>query len=82
MADTVNNSDKNSAGKNKDNKNTGKKQSFLKGLKKEFKKVTFPDSKETAKQTTSVIIISVVLGLIIALMDTVIQYGVNWLTTF
>ena len=81
MADTVNNSDKNSAGKNKD-KNTGKKQSFLKGLRKEFKKVTWPDSSDVAKQTTSVIVVSVVLGLLIALMDTVIQYGVNWLTTF
>ncbi len=84
MADTevLKATDKNSAGNNNDNKNTGKKQSFVKGLKKEFKKVTWPDGNETVKQTTAVIVVSLVLGLIIALMDTVIQYGVNWLTTF
>lgn len=61
---------------------TKKKPSFFKGLKKEYKKVTWPDKTATAKETTAVVVISIVMGVIIALMDIVIQSGVNWLTTF
>ena len=61
---------------------TKKKTSFFKGLKKEFKKVVWPDKKDITKQTTAVLIISLVLGLIITLLDTIIQYGVDFLTTF
>lgn len=59
-----------------------KKTSFFKGLKKEFRKVTWPDKKETTKQTTAVVVISLVMGVIIALMDLIIQFGVDKLTTF
>lgn len=62
--------------------NTKKKTSFFKGLKKEFKKVVWPDKKDITKQTTAVLVISLVLGLIITLLDTIIQYGVDFLTTF
>ena len=62
--------------------NTKKKKSFFKGLKKEFKKVVWPDKKDITKQTTAVLVISLVLGLIITLLDTMIQYGVDFLTTF
>ena len=61
---------------------TKKKASFFKGLKKEFKKVTWPDKHETAKQTTAVALVSIVVGLIIVFFDTIIQFGVEWLTTF
>lgn len=61
---------------------TKKKTSFFKGLKKEFKKVVWPDKKDITKQTTAVLVISLVLGLIITLLDTIIQYGVDFLTTF
>ena len=61
---------------------TVKKTSFFKGLKKEFKKVSWPDKKEITKETTAVIVISLIVGALIALMDTVIQYGVDFLTTF
>ena len=58
-----------------------KKPSFFKGLKKEFKKVTWPDKQATAKETTAVVIISIIMGVIIALMDMVVQIGVDWITT-
>ena len=61
---------------------TKKKANFFKGLKKEFRKVTWTDKTETAKQTTAVVVVSVAVGLIIALLDTLIQYGVDFLTTF
>ena len=55
--------------------------SFFKGVKTEFKKITWPDRKATLKQSIAVVAISVVLGVIIALLDYVIKYGVNFLTS-
>lgn len=53
---------------------------FFKGVKTEFKKISWPDKTTLLKQSVVVITISIVLGLLITLMDTVIQYGVNLLT--
>ena len=58
------------------------KKSWFKGLKAEFKKVIWPDRKSVARQTIAVVSVSVVVGLIIALMDWVIQYGVDFLIGF
>ena len=55
------------------------KESFFKGLSAEFKKIIWPDKKSLARQTTSVVIVSVVMGLVIALLDYFIQYGVDFL---
>ena len=55
---------------------------FFKGLKIEFKKITWPDKESTFKQSVAVVAISVVVGVIIAILDYVIQYGVNILTSF
>ena len=54
-----------------------KKPSFFKGVKAEFKKITWPDKTSLMKQTVAVISVSVVVGVVIALMDFIIQYGVN-----
>jgi len=53
---------------------------FFKGIKTEFKKISWPDKTTLLKQSIVVVTISIVLGLLITLMDTVIQYGVNFLT--
>ena len=55
---------------------------FFKGLKAEFKKISWPDRQSTLKQSIAVVVISVVVGLIIAILDYVIKYGVNFLTSF
>ena len=55
--------------------------SFFKGVKSEFKKIAWPDRTSTLKQSIAVVAISVVLGIIIALLDYVIKYGVNFLTS-
>ena len=55
--------------------------SFFKGVKAEFKKITWPDRNSTLKQSVAVVAISVVVGIIIALLDYVIKYGVNFLTS-
>ena len=62
-------------------KSEARKESFWKGVKTEFKKIAWPDRKETVKQSVAVLCVSVVLGLIITFLDTLIQYGINFLTS-
>ncbi len=53
------------------------KENWFTGLKAEFHKIIWPTKEALVKQTTAVVITSVILGLIIALLDTLFQYGVN-----
>ena len=53
------------------------KKSFFKGLKSEFKKISWPDKDTLLKQSTAVVIISIVLGLMITAIDWCIQFGVD-----
>ena len=55
------------------------KTSWFKGLQAEFKKIVWPDKKTLVKQTTAVVSVSVVLGIIIAIVDFIAQYGVDLL---
>lgn len=67
-------------GKTNNSQNQSKPVSFFEGVKAEFKKVIWPDKMEIVKQTITVSVVSIVLGLLIALIDTIVQYGVNFLT--
>jgi preprotein translocase subunit SecE len=58
-----------------------KKAGFFKGVKSEFKKISWPDKNSTFKQSVAVVSISIVVGIIIAILDYLIQYGVNFITT-
>ncbi len=58
---------------------TTQKSDWLSGLKAEFRKIIWPTKEQLAKETTAVVIVSVILGLIIALLDFIIQYGVDFL---
>ena len=51
----------------------------MKGLKSEFNKIVWADSKHVSKQTTAVVVASVVVALIIIAVDAVINYGVEFL---
>ena len=55
------------------------KASWFSGVKAEFSKIVWPEQKSVVRQTIAVVAVSVVMGLIIALIDWVIQYGVNFL---
>ena len=57
-----------------------KKPSFFKGVKAEFKKISWPDKNKLFKQSVAVVCISVVLGMIITLIDTILQFCINFLT--
>lgn len=58
-----------------------KRPSFFKGVKSEFKKIIWPDKKATLKQSVAVVAISVVVGVIIAIIDYIAKCGVNFLTS-
>jgi len=53
------------------------KKSWFDGLKAEFKKIIWPDQKSLVKQTGAVVAVSIVLGIMIAIMDFIFQHGVD-----
>ena len=55
------------------------KTSWFTGLKAEFDKIIWPDKKSLSRQTAAVVAVSIVLGLIIAVLDVIIKYGVDTL---
>lgn len=58
------------------------KKSWFDGLKAEFRKIIWPSQQDIAKQTTAVVAVSIVLGIIIALLDFIVQHGVDFLVNF
>ena len=61
------------------NKENAPKVNWFDGLKAEFAKIIWPDKKSLGRQTVTVVIISVILGIIIAILDYAIQHGVDFL---
>ena len=60
--------------------NNKEKTGFVQGLKAEFQKIIWPDKATLGKQAVAVTIVSIVLGTVIALLDTVMQYAINLIT--
>ena len=60
-------------------KDTQKKASFFKGVQAEFKRVIWPDGKTLGKQTAAVVVVSVILGAVIAVVDIIAQFGIDLL---
>ncbi len=52
---------------------------FLKGVKGEFHKISWETRENVTKQTISVVVVSFVLGVIIAVLDMILQYGVDFI---
>ena len=50
-----------------------------KGLKTEFKKIVWPDQETVTKQTIAVLAVSIALGLIIAILDLIIKFGLSFI---
>ena len=55
------------------------KKNWFKGLKAEFKKIIWPDKKTLIKETVAVTGFSIIVGIIIAIVDALIQYGIDFL---
>ena len=47
---------------------------FFKGVKAEYSKIVFPNLDTLKKQTTAVIVISIIIGVLIFLLDLVMKY--------
>ncbi len=54
-----------------------KKSSRWAAIKTEFSKIIWPDAPSVARQTTAVVLVTLVTGFIILILDYVIQYGVE-----
>lgn len=54
---------------------------LLQNVSIEFKKIIWPDKNTMFKQSIAVVAISIVLGIIIAAIDALAKYGVNFLTS-
>ena len=63
----------------KEKKEKAPKKSWFDGLKAEFGKIIWPDQKSIGKQTAAVLSVSVVLGVLITIIDMIVQYGVDFL---
>ncbi len=63
-----------------DSSKKGNKKGFFDGVKVEFKKISWPDQTSIIRQTVAVVAISLVLGVIITILDFIVQYGVSFLT--
>jgi len=53
------------------------KKSWFDGLKAEFRKIIWPTRDDIQKETTAVVVVSVILGVIIAVLDFIVQHGVD-----
>ena len=51
---------------------SSKKKNWFAGLKTEFKKIIWADNKTLAKQTSVVVVVTAVLGVLISLIDSVV----------
>ncbi len=55
------------------------KKSWFKGVQSEFKKIIWPDKTTLAKETVAVIVCSVAIGVLIAVIDAILKYGIDFL---
>ena len=58
---------------------TKSKTSFWSGLKQQWNKIIWQSPDSVGKQSTAVIAVSLVVGLIIVVLDKIINYGVDFL---
>ena len=54
-----------------------KKNSFFRSVKAEFNRVVWPDKDRVIKETTAVVVVTVILGAVIALLDFLIKLGLD-----
>jgi preprotein translocase subunit SecE len=52
---------------------------WFKGLKAEFHNIIWPDKRTLTRETAAVVVVSVLLGMIIAALDFVIRFGLEFI---
>lgn len=63
----------------KDKSENQNKTSWFDGLKSEFRKITWPSKEQIGKETTAVVGVTVVAAILIAVIDTLVKYGIDFL---
>lgn len=58
-------------------KKSAPKKSWWDGVKSEYRKIIWPDKTDLAKQTAAVVVVSAVLGVLITIIDFIVQNGVD-----
>ncbi len=56
-----------------------KKTSWFKGVKAEFKRISWPTKDTLTKETVAVVFISVLLGVIITVIDLIVRTGIEFI---
>ena len=59
-------------------KNSGL-QDFFKGLKTEYNKIIFPARQDIIKETTATIVVSLLVGALIAVLDLIMKTGLGFI---
>ncbi len=59
-------------------KNSGL-QDFFKGLKSEYNKIIFPTRQDIIKETTATIVVSLLVGALIAVLDLIMKTGLGFI---
>lgn len=52
---------------------------FIEGVKAEFKKIIWPTQEDVTKETISVISVTLGIGVIIAVLDFIIKWGLSFI---
>ena len=55
------------------------KKSWFAGLKAEFKKIIWPNKERLTKEASLVVVVSIILGILIAILDMGLQYGIQFI---
>lgn len=61
-----------------DNKASGVK-GFIDGLKTEYNKIIFPTKQDVVKETCSTVVVSFLIGLVIAVLDLIMKTGLGFI---
>jgi len=62
-----------------DEKKSSSIQGFFKGLKTEFNKIIFPNRQDIVKETTATIVVSLLIGVVIAVLDLIMKTGLGFI---
>ena len=54
-------------------------QDFFKGLKTEYNKIIFPTRQDIIKETTATIVVSLLVGALIAVLDLIMKTGLGFI---
>ena len=60
-------------------KKEGKISGFWNGLKAEFKRIIWPDKASVVRQTITVTVITIIVGIIIAIVDATVMWGIDFI---